>query len=59
MPLPNQKTMSDFDPHLLVIGGLQMLDNFPGFEEGERMQRLGELAKFLVSVPSSVSFNLN
>ena len=47
--------MTAFDPHLLVVGGLQMLDNFPGFEEGERIQRLGELAKFLASVPSSVS----
>merc|ERR1719193_363827 len=44
---PLVKSMSAFDPHLLVIGGLQMLDNFPGFQDGERMQRLSELAKFL------------
>jgi len=50
---PLIEAMSDFDPHLLVVGGLQMLDNFPGFEEGERIQRLNELAKFLASVPSS------
>lgn len=48
---PLVKEMSNFDPHLLVIGGLQMLDNFPGFEEGERTSRLTKLANFLAHVP--------
>jgi len=28
-----------FDPHLLVVGGLQMMDNFP-FKDGERLERI-------------------
>jgi len=31
--------LPEFDPQLLVVGGLQMMDNFP-FKEGERLERI-------------------
>jgi len=31
--------LPDFNPQLLVVGGLQMMDNFP-FKEGERLERI-------------------
>merc|ERR1719508_610198 len=34
-----QAAVPGFKPHLLVVGGLQMMDNFP-FEEGERIARI-------------------
>ena len=37
--------LQDFDPDLLVVGGLQMMDNFP-FKPGE-MRRLYELVEIL------------
>lgn len=30
------KKLKDFDPDLLVVGGLQMMDNFP-FQSGKRL----------------------
>ena len=33
------EVLEDFNPDLLLVGGLQMMDNFP-FKEGERLQRL-------------------
>uniref|UniRef100_H2YAA4 ADP-dependent glucokinase n=1 Tax=Ciona savignyi TaxID=51511 RepID=H2YAA4_CIOSA len=36
-----------FNPDLLVVGGLQMMDNFP-FREGERNKRLNILQQLLV-----------
>ncbi|ESO06146.1 hypothetical protein HELRODRAFT_140484, partial [Helobdella robusta] len=39
-------SLKTFKPHLVVVGGLQMLDNFP-FKTGERRARLNELAKLL------------
>merc|ERR1719228_1969868 len=33
------QALPGFNPQLLVVGGLQMMDNFP-FKEGERLQRI-------------------
>ncbi|XP_061881902.1 ADP-dependent glucokinase [Entelurus aequoreus] len=42
------KKLQDFNPDLLVVGGLQMMDNFP-FQSGERGALLSRLAEVLVS----------
>lgn len=41
-----------FKPSLLVIGGLQMMDNFPD-DKGVRFARLEKLSKFLQTLPRS------
>uniref|UniRef100_A0A8C2E4G0 ADP-dependent glucokinase 2 n=1 Tax=Cyprinus carpio TaxID=7962 RepID=A0A8C2E4G0_CYPCA len=41
-----QEKLNSFKPDLLVVGGLQMMDNFP-FKQGEREALLGKLAKML------------
>ncbi|XP_068447564.1 ADP-dependent glucokinase [Clinocottus analis] len=40
--------LNDFNPDLLVVGGLQMMDNFP-FQEGERDALLSRLSDLLSS----------
>ncbi|KAM4592471.1 ADP-dependent glucokinase [Odontesthes bonariensis] len=40
--------LKDFEPDLLVVGGLQMMDNFP-FKAGEREALLSHLAELLSS----------
>lgn len=42
--------VSRFSPHVVVVGGLQMMDNFP-FLPGQRQSRLEKLAAVLSSVP--------
>ncbi|XP_041791405.1 ADP-dependent glucokinase [Chelmon rostratus] len=42
------KKLKDFKPDLLVVGGLQMMDNFP-FQSGERDALLSRLADVLSS----------
>ncbi|XP_070577567.1 ADP-dependent glucokinase-like [Ptychodera flava] len=37
--------LPDFQPHLLVIGGLQMMDNFPSVKRKERITELGDMLK--------------
>ncbi|GFO14322.1 ADP-dependent glucokinase-like [Plakobranchus ocellatus] len=41
-----------FKPSLLVIGGLQMMDNFPD-DKGVRFERLEKLSQFLQKLPRS------
>lgn len=41
-----------FKPNLVVIGGLQMMDNFP-FDKTIRSRKLQELKTFLISLPKS------
>ncbi|KAK3745461.1 hypothetical protein RRG08_046119 [Elysia crispata] len=41
-----------FKPSLLVIGGLQLMDNFPD-DQGIRFARLEKLSKFLQTLPRS------
>jgi len=38
-----------FNPQLVVVGGLQMMDNFP-FKEGERLERILGIKKVMQSV---------
>ncbi len=44
--------VTSFSPTLLVVGGLQMMDNFP-FQPGQREKRLRKLQHYLASVPKS------
>ena len=48
-----QAAVPGFKPHLLVVGGLQMMDNFP-FEEGERIARILKIKEQMASMPESV-----
>lgn len=41
-----------FQPNLVVIGGLQMMDNFP-FDTKIRSRKIQELKAFLISLPKS------
>ncbi|XP_076834888.1 ADP-dependent glucokinase [Brachyhypopomus gauderio] len=43
-----EKKLQSFKPDLLVVGGLQMMDNFP-FKQGEREELLTHLARLLSS----------
>ncbi|KAJ8410288.1 hypothetical protein AAFF_G00202690 [Aldrovandia affinis] len=43
-----EQKLQNFQPELLVVGGLQMMDNFP-FKQGEREALLGRLARLLSS----------
>ncbi|XP_061173538.1 uncharacterized protein LOC133182704 [Saccostrea echinata] len=45
-----------FKPAALVVGGLQMLDNFP-FEDGERIRRITKLKNLLASTPRKTSIH--
>lgn len=45
-----QEQLDSFQPSLLVLGGLQMMDNFP-YEPGERTGRLNKVQEMLSSLP--------
>ncbi|XP_076156501.1 ADP-dependent glucokinase [Alosa pseudoharengus] len=49
-----EKQLKDFHPDLLVVGGLQMMDNFP-FKQGEREALLGHLSHMLSSASAETS----
>ncbi|KAL2098590.1 hypothetical protein ACEWY4_005070 [Coilia grayii] len=49
-----EEKLRDFQPHLLVVGGLQMMDNFP-FKQGEREALLGHLSGLLQSASAETS----
>ncbi|OWF43663.1 ADP-dependent glucokinase-like [Mizuhopecten yessoensis] len=51
-----EKELPNFDPSILVIGGLQMMDNFP-FKEGERLERLHKLKNMLMKTPKKTSIH--
>ncbi|KAL7638612.1 UNVERIFIED_CONTAM: hypothetical protein RMT77_011184 [Armadillidium vulgare] len=46
------KELERFKPHLLVIGGLQMMDNYP-YAEGEREKYLTEVHRQIFALPKS------
>ena len=48
--------MQDFSPHLLVVSGLQMLDNFP-YDISIRTKKLVELKNLLASQPRSLKIH--
>ncbi|XP_043467599.1 ADP-dependent glucokinase [Leptopilina heterotoma] len=50
------KVLPEFKPDLLVIGGLQMMDNFP-FEDGVRSSRLNKVHKQMISQPKSTKIH--
>lgn len=45
--------LQNFEPDLLVVGGLQMMDNFP-FQSGERATLLSRLAHLLASTSPTI-----
>ncbi|KAM8876038.1 ADP-dependent glucokinase [Synchiropus picturatus] len=47
------KKLQNFEPDLLVVGGLQMMDNFP-FHAGERATLLSRLADLLSSATPTI-----
>lgn len=49
-----EKQIIAFDPSVLVVGGLQMMDNFP-FKIGEVDTRLGKLRSLLASLPKKIN----
>lgn len=49
-----EKKLQSFNPDLLVVGGLQMMDNFP-FKQGEREALLTHLARILSSASPQTS----
>ncbi|GLH13472.1 ADP-dependent glucokinase [Gryllus bimaculatus] len=44
-----QPLLQKFQPHLFVVGGLQMMDNFP-FPEGKRRERLSKVREQMTSL---------
>lgn len=48
--------LSTFSPSLLVIGGIQMMDNFP-FQPGERESRLKRLGQLLANTDKHTSIH--
>ncbi|XP_034176610.1 ADP-dependent glucokinase [Osmia lignaria lignaria] len=50
------KILSTYDPHLLVISGLQMMDNYP-FPDGERETLLLKVKKQMVERPPSTKIH--
>ena len=48
--------IQDFSPHLLIVSGLQMLDNFP-YDINIRAKKLVELKNLLVSQPRSLKIH--
>ncbi|KAJ8309330.1 hypothetical protein KUTeg_014204 [Tegillarca granosa] len=51
-----EKEIKDFKPSVLVVGGLQMMDNFP-FKEGFRQERLAKLRNLLTSTPRTTKIH--
>ncbi|KAI4885520.1 hypothetical protein NFI96_025415, partial [Prochilodus magdalenae] len=49
-----EKRLQNFKPDLMVVGGLQMMDNFP-FKHGERRALLSHLARILTSASPQTS----
>ncbi|XP_066554014.1 ADP-dependent glucokinase [Amia ocellicauda] len=49
-----EEQLQDFRPDLLVVGGLQMMDNYP-FKEGEREARLHSLGRLMEAAGQETS----
>ncbi|XP_063957589.1 ADP-dependent glucokinase-like [Lytechinus pictus] len=52
-----QEELKYFNPQVVVLGGLQMMDNFP-FSEGEREARLEMQRAMILGLPSSTPVHL-
>ena len=53
-----EESVKEFSPSVLVVGGLHMLDNFPGFNPGESSQILKRLQGFLDSASVPIHFEM-
>lgn len=49
-----EKSILKFDPSVLVVGGLQMMDNFP-FKNGEMDARISKLRSLLSTLPRKIN----
>ncbi|XP_072032640.1 ADP-dependent glucokinase-like [Amphiura filiformis] len=49
--------LKEFKPNAVVIGGLQMMDNYPRFKEGEREQLLTSLQDLLKELPENMKIH--
>lgn len=47
-----EQELNKFNPDLLIVSGLQMMDNFP-FQPGERVKRLLRVREQMISQPST------
>ena len=53
-----KKSFKEFSPSVLVVGGLHMLDNFPGFNKGDSSQILKRLQLFLDTISVPIHFEM-
>ena len=53
-----QEKVLEFSPSVLVVAGLHMLDNFPGFNPGESGEILKRLSSFLDTVQVPIHFEM-
>ena len=53
-----QEKVKDFSPSVLVVAGLHMLDNFPGFNAGDSGKILEKLSSFLQTVDVPIHFEM-
>ena len=53
-----QGKIQEFSPNVLVVSGLHMLDNFPGFNDGESANILSRLSSFLEAQQIPIHFEM-
>lgn len=53
-----QEKIQEFSPNVLVVSGLHMLDNFPGFNDGESANILNRLSSFLEAQQIPIHFEM-
>ena len=53
-----EKSVKEFSPSVVVVGGLHMLDNFPGFHKGDSGQILKRLQLFLDTMKAPIHFEM-
>ena len=53
-----EEKVKEFSPSILVVSGLHMLDNFPGFDRGDSGKVLKRLSSFLESTQVPIHFEM-
>ena len=53
-----QEKVKDFSPAVMVVSGLHMLDNFPGFNPGDSGEILKKLSSFLDTLKVPIHFEM-
>ena len=53
-----QEKLTEFSPAVLVIGGLHILDNFPGFNPGESVDIMRRVSSFLDTQQIPIHFEM-